>query len=88
MSEGSRRARKGDGISERPRGDQKRRIPAILAFGGAVLSLVGIFLGRGADQGMELTLARLFLLVIGSSVCVAGLVGLVARAFCGNGEAS
>ncbi len=79
MSEGSRSARKGD---------PKRRLPAVLALGGAIMSLVGVFLGRGAEQGMGLTLTRLFLLVIGSSVCVAGLVGLAAKAFRRNGEAS
>jgi len=64
----------------KPRISARRRIPAILASSGAVASLLGIFVGRGTEQGMGLILARIFLLVIGFSVFIAGVVGLAARA--------
>lgn len=60
------------------------RLPAVLATAGAALGLLGIFLGRGLEQGMGLIIARLFMLVLGLSVLIAGLVGLAARAIRGK----
>lgn len=55
---------------------RKKRLAAIFAVTGALMVVTGLFLGRGSELGVTMLQARLFLLVVGFSLALAGLVGL------------
>ena len=58
----------------------KKRLAAIFALTGVLMTVAGLALGRGSELGVALLQARLFLLVVGFSLALAGLVGLAALA--------
>lgn len=58
----------------------RKRLAVAMTALGAAMTLAGLLAGRGAEQGMLLIQARLFLLVVGFCVALAGLVGLAAAA--------
>lgn len=57
----------------------KLRLAIGLTSVGAVLLVVGLLLGRGTAQGASMYSVRLFLLVMGISLLLAGCVGLLAH---------
>jgi hypothetical protein len=58
----------------------KLRLAIILASAGSIMLVLGLVLGRGLQQGTNLASIRLFLLIVGFSLALAGLVGLLTHA--------
>jgi predicted phage tail protein len=57
----------------------KLRFAIALTSLGTILLLTGLLLGRGLTAGTSMYSARLFMLVMGASLLLAGLVGLLAH---------
>jgi len=57
----------------------KLRLAIGLTSVGAVLLIVGLLIGRGTSMGDSMYSARLLMLVIGVSLLLAGIVGLLAH---------
>ena len=57
----------------------KLRLAIVLTSIGGLLLIVGLFLGRGSASGSALFNTRFFLLVLGVSLLLVGIVGLLAH---------
>jgi predicted phage tail protein len=58
---------------------RKLRLAIVLTSAGAVLLIVGLLLRRGSVEGNGMYSARLFMVVVGVSLLLAGIVGLLAH---------
>lgn len=58
---------------------RKLRLAIVLTSAGVVLLFVGLLIGRGTVEGNGMYSARLFMMVIGVSLLLAGTVGLLAH---------
>jgi len=57
----------------------KFRLAVGLTLTGGILLLTGLLLGRGAPDGSSLFAVRFFMLVLGVSLLLAGIIGLIAH---------